>query len=307
MAARLACRHTRIASDDHCRICRATASLGRYIVGVTALSRSQAPGQTMFIFECGIGHKFVSDGRARGCPMCRVMEYVYSIMGICDIYPDADTVYIDSNTLVRMRCSKHMHCRGCTGAPWRPGRPCCNYRVCNSEFVMRASMARYACADEELRGGARGAIPQVLSCQHAHTWSRWRGVPNAIRALEILYGAKFNDYAGFRFTGYNAAIGLAFIHRADTIKDDEIAAARKFCLRGKRPTVLLVFPRELESMQDICAYIGCTLGAIVPDEAMRTMITSDGDLGKTLYERVSALESRGIYYLFHAREPGDNQ
>jgi hypothetical protein len=172
---------------------------------------------------------------------------------------DLDSVYENSSTLMRFKCVTKINCLGCHACksekfPLAPhiaeesgSLPCLHGQICGKEFIATASQMLNKYNSK-----------QYYRHNTFHKWYTNIGIVNTIRLFEMLYDSKFSDVVDnryVRFTGYNKAHAVAYIHGKDVAvnfrdkSEKSLMYTKKYC--ADKGILLLTFPDSMENIIDI--------------------------------------------------------
>lgn len=197
----------------------------------TYMNTFNIEGITHLIFKCSAGHMFAATDATIGCETCKILTQLSKI-NIQSLYVDLDCVYLDENSLLRFKCLRR--CRHED-----------SYEVCGKEFIA-SKIVLFS------------KSKPYLDCTKNHVWSVRYGITNLIRLFEMFYDQKFADTArriDIRFTGYNALLGVAFIHMNDAqiYQKINIRTVTNYCIDNG--INLIIIPHTIQSSIDVIKFV----------------------------------------------------
>lgn len=219
---------TAVALEDGCTICNCLYKLRARDKKTKPVTKLYVSGETHALFRCKYGHTFGATPSTIKCPLCVLMNKLEAR----HIHVDMDSIYIDRDSLLRFRCEK-----------------ACGDGACNKEFI----------ASERILFANNSGC---FDCAKHHVWNVRYGVTNLVRLFEMMYTCKFNNVPAasyIRFTGFNAALGVAFIHTADlqfSAKHNhsiDIARVKTYCADNN--ITLYIVPGRISSSFDVIKFI----------------------------------------------------
>jgi hypothetical protein len=208
-----------------CLICNCMYNLAP--LGVKNITNNYVNKQQHILVTCRQGHRFVAETSTMNCQVCFMLYRLRTKQA--NILYDLDNIYIDKNSLLRFKCCKLINNNGA---------------CCGKDFIIRKTMIEKNDS-------------KIFNCSSSHRWVYKYGITNLIRLFELMYSCKFNDIIIqdpkiYRPTGYNARLGIAFIHMQDTgaIYVNDLY---KYCVNNG--IVLLIVPETCNSSYDIIRFI----------------------------------------------------
>jgi hypothetical protein len=240
---------------EWCTICSLLVSMQRADPGIYTTQTEYKHGQRRFEFVCSHGHRFITSGREyhRGCRTCRVLAVArqrHCPLTPEDLMVDNQCVYAHDGSRLRLHCNRLMHNQQCTSPTCvnlRSVSHACREYDPNCDNIVPCNKDFYATPAQLTRAPS-------LRCYDNHRWPKYSEIVKTVRAFEIQFDTRFDDRIGptsaraVEVTGYNATLGIAFTHMADTTPAN-CAIVDQWCLDAG---ILFVrFGKELVLSVDI--------------------------------------------------------
>jgi hypothetical protein len=114
----------------------------------------------------------------------------------------------------------------------------------------------------------------VFSCKANHRWFDPRAeVYITVRTFETMFDARFDDNirsTGIEFTGYNAGLGIAFTHAADTVPARCLVQAEVWC-KAQDVILVVIKTTRASSIAQFIAEAMFAAGKLPKDVRAQTM------------------------------------
>lgn len=285
--------HTRVSKftipDTKCMICLILNILHKVNKSIICISNTYTEGDKKIMFSCEHGHMFLASTHNcyRGCRSCYLLSSIQT-KASCAILLDNKRINMHEDSYLRFTCKQQRHNPLCNNAQCvlfhKRGASstrdyssnCINFIACNRTFYATPKQIKY--------------VTSTLICETKHVPASGNGVVAALRIFELLFGERFDDHVAdiqIEFTGYNAAIGLAFIHMS-CADDKYIDFVADWCV--KNHVILVAIPKK---------YTGATKmsGYIVTELSKHGLLSAPETIGATLRDNLANMNANHMLFI----------